>query len=230
MKSLKSLSFIFAIGCLLSQPARATNALFGYTHMQPSPLTLSAGQLVFGTDLALGVTDFFQVGTGLLRDFYQVYNANAKLSFYESDDIAFALTGAWQHFNYRDIYSSNPDLTVTTWQPGAVVGIAPVKELAWFVAGNLNFTRANLVTDGIQTSGFVRGAGLGSDLSWAYGSGKRSGGNALSTGVTYDMTYHILGVGLSHHWPGFHLGIHYYVNADRRALQPILAGGGSIQL
>lgn len=201
--------------------------------MLPSPFTLPAGTLVYGTDLALGLTDFLQVGTNLWLDLGRVYNANVKASLIDQPVFAFALTGAYQTYNLSDFSALNPDVQVQAYQPGAVAAVELLPSLAWFVGGNLNFTQRTLTTQGVQTSGLVQGARGETDLTWEYsggGSGKRKRqGNALSAGVSYDFSYKLYGVGLSHHWPGFHLGVHVYPDASENKVQPILAGGGSIQ-
>jgi hypothetical protein len=216
----------------LAGASERVNPLFGYTHMMSSPFALPQGRLVFGTDLAFGLTDFLQVGTSILRDAYQFYNANAKLSLVDSGAFAMALTGEYQAYNYRDISSSNPDLSVRSVMPGLVTAFELVDRLALFAGGNLNFTNVELRTSGIETSGYVRGAQVESDLSWAYGapSRRRAISNVLSAGATYDVNYKIYGVGVSHHWPGFHIGLHYYPNADQYKVLPIIAGGGSVDL
>lgn len=230
--------WILGMGALLSagqiQTAHAggSNPLFGYTHLMPSPYTLPAGRLVFGTDVALGVTDFLQVGTNVIRDIYQVYNVNAKISLIDYPVFAMGLTGGWETFNYRDIDPRNPNIQQTTWLPGMVMAFELLPRVALFTGGNVSVTEVDASTDGIETSGYFRGSSVQADLSWAYNppSKKKGVGNVLSGGVSYDVTYKLLGVGVSHHWSGFHLGIHYYPNADRYRVQPILSGGGAIDL
>lgn len=236
-------------GAAALAPAASANAVFGYTHLAPSPRTLPAGRLVYGTELALGVTDFLQIGTNVVRDVYKFYNANARLSLVDVPGFALSPFVGFETYNYRDISDTNPDLRVTSWLPGAVAALGVTEQLAWFFYGNLNFTKTELVTSGIKTSGLIRGASLGTDFSWAYNmqfeeEGPRPGtlkgarpkklsrgarvGNVLSAGMTYDLTYKIVGLGLSHHWPGFHLGLHYFPNADRARLLPIVSGGGTV--
>ncbi|HLD99010.1 MAG TPA: hypothetical protein VJB59_02060 [Bdellovibrionota bacterium] len=211
------------------------NPIFGYTHLLPSPFTLPAGTLVYGTSLDLGVTDFLQIGTNVLSDFHKIYNANAKVSLVDYPEFAFGLTLGYSTYNYRDIDRSNPDLSVASWLPGAVAAFEVLPSVAWFVGGNLNYTQANLISDSVTTSGYLRGANVESDLSWAYNPQKKrkngglSVGNVVSAGISYDLSYKMLGLGLSHHWPGFHLGVHYYPSAAEYPLQPILAGGGAVQ-
>ncbi len=207
------------------------NPLFGFPHLQPSPFTLPAGRLVYGTGMAYGVADFLQIGTNIVRDISKVYNANLKISLWDHPSFAIALTAGWQHYNYKDIDASNPDLKVSSWQPGGVVAFGLLRELALFTGASFDITKTNLVTSGIETSGYIQGAQLGSDLAWAYNPKSKKGvGNVLAAGVTYDVTYGIIGFGLSHHWHGFQLGIHYYPNATQYRVYPIIAGGGSVDL
>jgi len=206
------------------------NVLFYYTHLLPSPFTLKAGTLVLGTDLALGLTDFFQIGTNLLQDFYQIWNANAKLGIFDNESWALGIFTGFQHYNYKNIDDYNPDLKVTSWLPGLTLGYSPYYNLAWFFGGNLNYTNTELKTDMITTSGFVQGARLNTDLSWAYNPKRNSVGSVLSSGVSYDLNYRLWGIGISHHWKGFHLGLHYYPDAKKHRLQPILSGGASVNI
>lgn len=222
--------------------ARAeTNELFNHSHRIPSPRTLRGGSLVYGTQLAYGVTDFLQVGTDLISDFFKVINVGAKASLIDVPAFALSPFLAFETYNYHDIVDTNPDIRVNSYLPGLVTATALGDALALFVAGNLNLSRSNLVTEGIERSGWVRGAVISSDLSWAYNQPgvsstkknkeqtPRSGiGNVLATGVSYDINYKLFGVGVSHHWPGFHIGVHYFPAADRYKLQPIVAGGGTL--
>jgi hypothetical protein len=217
-----------------ARPARAAiayeNPLFAFTHLLPSPFTLPAGRLVLGTSVAFGITDFLQVGTDVLSDFYKVYNANAKVAIVDYPEFALAATLGYSAYNYHDIASTNPDFSVTTWQPGLVTGFSLLEHVAWFWGANLAFSSVNLKTDGIETSGYVKGANVETDLSWAYNPKKKGVGNVLSGGLSYDATYKILGFGVSHHWRGLHVGIHYYPNADQYKVQPILAGGAAVDM
>lgn len=208
----------------------AENPMFYYTHMLPSPFTLPAGRLVLGTYIGLGLTDFFQVGTDALRDFYKVYNVDGKISFLDFYEFAAAFTVSYQHFNYKDIDSGNPDVTIDSWQPGITTGYALDKYLSFALGANLNLTSAKVSTNNIKTSGFVRGVSSEADLSWAYNPKKKSIGNVISTGASYDFTYELFGIGISHHWPGFHVGFQYYPSASKNKIQPILTGGAVVDL
>lgn len=230
--------------------AYASNPMFGYTHLLPSPLTLPAGRLVYGTEVAYGVTDFAQVGTNIVRDVFRFWNLNLKLSMVDAPVFAIAPTLGFENYNLHDISSEYPDMRVTSWLPGLTMAAAtPLSNVVVFAGGNLNITKTDLATGSSDKSGAVRGASLGSDISWAYNPQepdqvpktaaqtgakaqprKRQGvGNVLSTGATYDVTYRIFGVGISHHWQGFHLGIHWYPNATKHNILPIVSGGGSVE-
>lgn len=223
---------LLAFGGNAARASSVENPLYGYSHLLPSPFTLSAGKLVLGTEMAFGLTDFLQVGTNVLSDFYKVYNANAKISLVDRYEFALALTGAWQSHNFRDISAAYPDLRVTSVMPGAVAAFALHPKVAAFVGGNLNFTSTDFVLIGdSETSGYVRGASIGSDISFAYNPAKKGRvGNVLSAGVSYDFTYKLAGFGVSHHWPGFHFGIHYYPGATQYPVYPILSGGMAVEL
>lgn len=214
------------------------DSVFAYSHMQPGPFTLPAGRLVYGTTLGYGITDFLQVSTDVVRDVFKFFNASAKVSLIDFPEFALSPFLTFETYNLRDINDTNPDLRVNSWQPGLATAVSLIPDqLAALVSGRLNITNQRLVTGGIQKSGFLRGASFGSDLSWLYnppqtekkGAPKR-GGNAVSAGFTYDVNYKLFGFGVSHHWPGFQLGIHYYPAADKHPLFPIVSGGGSIAL
>ncbi len=227
---------IFYLGLFfpIQKATAAENPLFAYTHLLPGPFTLPSGRFLIGTDLAYGVTDFFQIGTSILRDFYKAYNANAKLSLVDYPSFACALTGGYEYFNYKDLYSSNPDVSVTSWLPGAVFSNSLLERLAISVGGNLRYSSEKSDTPGVKATGFVRGARVESDLSWAYNpkdtKKKNVLGNVLSPGVSYDLTYKLFGIGLSHHWSGLQLGFHYYPSAVSNQVQPIIAGGMAVDL
>lgn len=253
----KIILFILALLTIEIPPAKAAK-IFGYPHLLPTPFTLPAGTLTYGTDVSLGVTDFFQVSTNVLRDFYRIFNANAKLGLIDLPSFAFSPYVGFETFNYRHIDSSNADLRVTSWMPGAVAAFEISPTFALFTGGNLNITKTPLIEENLTTSALLRGATIQSDIAWAYQAqgygttaatkkarstediepdrvpkplrgGKRLG-NVLSGGVSYDLNYKLFGVGLSHHWPGFHLGVHYYPKASKFPLQPIVSGGGSVDL
>jgi hypothetical protein len=221
-------------GMMGSKLARASSLvetpLLAYTHLLPSPFTLPGGRFVLGTDVALGITDFLQVGSNILLDAYKIYNVNAKLALLDYEGFALALTGGYESYNLHDQDSGNPDLQIKSFLPGAVAGFSISPTLAAFVGGNLNFTSQALTTNGIATSGYSRGASAETDLSWAYNPHKKGIGNVLSGGLSYDFTYQLVGVGLSHYWRGFHLGVHYYPNATQNKFLPIIAGGAVVDL
>ncbi|HUP56079.1 MAG TPA: hypothetical protein VM598_01410 [Bdellovibrionota bacterium] len=224
---------LLLIAFLIAAPAQASqgeNPLFARTHMLPSPFTLPGGRLIVGTEVAFGITDFLQVGTSLLRDLYRVYNANTKLSLVDLDEFAFALTGEWQSYNYRDISVTNPDVKVTSWMPGFIASWAPLPRLAHFVGGQLSYSSVTQNVAGAQLSGYVQGAAVESDLSWAHGPDKHPTALVLSGGVSYDFTYELAGFGLSYHVQGLHFGLHYYPDADRYKVHPIIVGGTSFSL
>lgn len=219
----------------LSFASDRANPQFGYTHMQASPFTLPGGRVVLGTQSAIGITDFFQIGTDVYRDYLGYLNVNAKVAFVDREEFAFALTGDFEHYNLEDIHSSNPDVQVTSWHPGLVVSAALMDTLALTTGFQLNITEQDVGAAedaGLETSGLTQGARVGADLSWAYNPRTKRGtvGNVLAAGLTYDFTYSLVGVGLSHYWPGFKLGFHFYPSADENRLQPILMGGAVIDL
>lgn len=177
------------------------------------------------------MTDFLQIGTGVVRDLFKNYNANARLSLIDFPEFALALTYGFKHYNLKDVSSLNPNVTFTTHQPGAVTAYGLGSDLALFVGGNLNFTNIQINSDSVpMCSGFVRGAVGGTDLAWNYSGTKRKFGNVVAVGTTYDFSYKTYGVGISHHWPGFKIGVHYYPNAKENKLLPLISGGAVVDL
>lgn len=204
------------------------NPMFYYTHLNPSPYTLRAGQLVLSTDLAIGITDFLQVGTNLISDFYRVFNANAKVALLDYEDFALAATGSWQSFNYRDIDSRAPDRRITSWMPGLVGSYAIAPAIAFSLGGNLNFTNQPIDNTGVPVSGFFRGAAVEADMSWLYYRSRKGFQNVLAAGVSYDFDYELFGFGVSHYFKAFKLGVHYYPNSTNNKFVPIIGGSAAI--
>lgn len=201
------------------------NPIFGSTHLLPSPYTLPAGKVILGSTSALGITDFLQVETNLISDFYQIYNGRARLSLLDYPQFAAGIYLGYQYVNLKKLSNSNPDIQLNSWLPGAVIGIELIPQLALFLGGNLDFSSPKNSVTGVTRSGFLQGTQLESDISWAYNPHKKDIGNTLSAGITYNLTYSIYGVGISHHWKGFHLGAHYYPNATTLKVLPLISGG-----
>lgn len=210
------------------------NVLFAYSHLAPSPLTIPGGQLLLGTAVTFGVTDFLQVSTDALRLFYGFMNANAKLKILDLDALAVALTLGFESVSAKTAYPlCGIDLQLTSVQPGIATAIELLPRLALFVSGNLNLaTDSQTYTFFGDASGSAKGAQIETDLGWAYhpATRKRDISNVLAAGLSYDTTYKLLGMGLSHHWPGFQVGFHYYPAAANSKWRPILVGGMGLQL
>jgi hypothetical protein len=172
----------------------------------------------------------------------------------ETDGFALGVGIGFERYNLHDIDSRNPDLSLTTYRPGAVAAVALAPDWAVFVGGHALLSNPEPKRDGIESSGFVRGSDAELDFAWAYQSegggesrdpaaaptrGKRTSsagrtkkhstsGNSIAFGASYDFTYRLSGFGISHHFPGFQIGLHWYPSADRNPVLPILAGGGSV--
>lgn len=217
---------------LLATNARAWasggNPLFGHPHMQGSPLTLPAGRIVVGSSAAIGLTDFAEIGTNVVSDLYQVYNASAKVRLFSTPEVAAALSAGYQSYNPRNLVATNPDMTITSWQPGATVAFALDPRVAAFVGGYYNSTTATL--SGTSATSYAHGTTCGLDLSWAYNSGKKSLGNVLALGGTYDFDYRLYGLGLTHYWRSLRLGFHFYPEAAQSKVLPIVAGSAAFEL
>ncbi len=225
--------FIIIIGLIFSIQSHATerhfNPLFSQSHLLPSPYTLSAGQFVYGSQLALGITDFLQISTDFLRDLFQIYNAQLKVNLVDTSLFAWTLSLGFQTFNYQDIDSSNPAIQITSYRPGTVFAFGLGSRVAWFLGGSADLSNQKKSTN-VQTSGFVQGHVIESDWSFAYKTkdDEPEYGYAIAVGGSYDLTYKLIGVGLSHHWPSFRIGVHYYINADRSRILPLITGGGTL--
>jgi hypothetical protein len=217
---------------LTGASARAgENPVFVCTHLLPSPYTIPAGRLSYGSSFSLGVTDFMQIGTNAWLDAYRVWNGDVKLSLLDYRNFALSLTGEVLYYNLADMDPRNPSMQITSWQPGAVAAFGFLERFAIFGGITLDLREAKAPTGIVATSGYTPGARLEADAAFMYGDPKRHGiGNAFSAGITYDATYQLFGFGFGHHWPGFHLGIHYYPGADQNRILPILTGGGTVQL
>lgn len=203
-----------------------SNPIFAFTHLLPSPLTLPAGRLEIGSGVAYGLFGWAQVGTDLVGDIYQIFNLDAKVKLIDYPRFTLGADAVFETFNYQSFNSANPDLRVNAWLPGLTLGYEVAPRLAVFVGANLNVTHEQIPSV-LQTSGYVHGAQLETDVSYAYNPPPESGylGNVVAAGYTYDMTYRISGIGISHYWRGFKLGIHYYLNANQDRILPIIGVG-----
>ena len=198
------------------------NPAFGYTHLLPSPMNIPGGTWVLGTTAALGVTDFLQLSTHVLRDVTGYLNLQAKVPLIEYPTFIASVFVGWDHFNLNTYDKTNPNMKIRAWQPGIVTGYEITPDMAFFVGGNFNATNKE-IPNNIRTSGYSRGAQLEVDWSWLYNpASSRLGDNAISAGATYDFTYSLVGFGVTHHWPTFELGMHYVFNADRYRVLPLL--------
>ncbi len=216
---------------IASQTTHAVeNPLFGYTHLLASPFTLPAGRIMVGTISGIGITDFLEVDTNLIADFYKIYNGTARLSLLDFPGVAVGLSLGYQSVNLHDLSISNPDASIRSWMPGGVIGMEVVPYLAVFLGGNLFYSNVETTHQGINTSGYLQGAQIESDISWAYNPHQDRTGNVLSGGVSYNTTFDLFGFGVSHHWKGFHFGVHYYPNATNYKILPIIAGGAAFEI
>jgi hypothetical protein len=198
------------------------NPAFVYTHLLPSPMNIPGGSWVLGTTAAIGVTDFLQFSTNVIRDVTGYLNVQAKVPLIEYPTFIASAYVSWDHFNLNSYDKTNPDMKIRAWQPGLVTGYEINSDMAFFVGGNFNATHKE-IPNNIRTSGYARGAQLEVDWSWLYNpASSRLGDNALSAGATYDFTYSLIGFGVTHHWPTFELGMHYVFNADRYRVLPLL--------
>jgi len=206
-------------------------APLGVTHLLPSPYTLPAGAFSYGSSLGYGLTSFLQVGTNLFQLLNDIPNANAKINIVDLEEWAAALTFDWSKFDLTSI-SGRTVGEVTSYGPGAVLSWGFYETLSW--TNGIKLIKRNLTGTelGAEVSGLFEGTRFMSELAWLYDEGgeKKEERNpkALAFGISYDVTYEIFGFGLSHHWPGFQLGFHYYPSADDDKWFPIINGGGTV--
>lgn len=184
---------------------------------------------MLGTTTGIGVTDFLQVDTNVIADIFQIYNLTARVSLLDFPGLAFGVSLGYQYINLNNISTNNPSLGISSFLPGAVVGVEVIPYVALFLGGNLFYSN-NSIPSGIYNSGYLQGSEFESDVSWAYNPTKDRIGNVLSAGFTYNTTFDFYGVGVSHHWRGLHLGLHYYPNASSYRILPILSGGVSFDI
>jgi hypothetical protein len=195
------------------------NPAFPYTHLLPSPFNLSQGEWVLGSTFAYGVVDFLQVSTNIPRLIQQHWNIRAKVPLIEYPTFVASAYVDYESYNPHNIDNTNPDMRLNRWQPGLITGYEIAHDMAVFLGGNFSFGKDPIPVQ--TTSGYMKGAQVEVDWSWLYNpSTSRLGDNALSAGVTYDLTYSLLGFGATHHWRTFSLGIHYTI-ADRARFMPI---------
>jgi hypothetical protein len=195
------------------------NAAFPYTHLLPSPLNIPKGSYVFGSTVAYGLFDSFEISTNVMRTISQQWNFRAKVPLVEYPTFIASAFVDYTTFNANHYDESNPDEWTKRWQPGLVTGYEITPDIAFFLGGNFSFGKA---TNPIMTtSGYLHGATANMEWSWMYNpSTSRLGNNAISLGIKYDFTYSMLGFGFTHHWKAFELGVHYTF-ADRSRFLPM---------
>lgn len=196
------------------------NPAFPYTHLLPSPFNVPQGALILGTSLTYGVFDFFQVSTNLMRTLNQHWNFQAKVPLIEYPTFMATAFVDYENFNPRNISDLNPDVRYARWQPGLTTAYELGREMALFLGGNFSFGKDPVPV--VRKSGYLKGARMEADWSWLYNpASSRLADNAIAAGITYDLTYELFGLGLTHHWRNFQLGVHYTF-ADTNRFLPIL--------
>ncbi len=196
-----------------------TNVAFAYTHMLPSPVNLPKGTLVVGSTLAYGAMDSLEFSTNIIRDVQKQWNVQAKVPLIEYPTFMTTAFVDYQSTNSSYFEETNPTVRLARWQPGLVTAYEIDDNMAFFLGGNFDFGKSS--PEVMTTSGYLKGARLQADWSWLYNpSNSKLAHNALAAGMTYDLTYNMLGLGLTHHWRAFQLGVHYMFS-DRAKFLPI---------
>ena len=232
MRTLTQIFFLMVFTAVISfeRALAAENYLFGYTHLLPSPFTIPQGQIAVGTTTGVGVTPFMDVETNLISDFFQIYNARARFSLFDNRQFAIGAYLGYQMVNLNNLAPANPSVTLSAWMPGATVAVEVLPAVAMFFGVQLFYPNMNIINSEIDSSGYLAGAQVETDVSWAYNPHQGHAANALSGGITYNTTFSFYGLGISHHWPGFQLGIHYYPNAQNLKVLPIFSAGGALNI
>lgn len=195
---------------------------FASTHKLPSPRTMRKGSVVAGSQMAVGLVEGLEVSTDMARNFGKFYNVSAKAPIIEFPTFIASGFVTFESFRMDQIDSRNPNARVNSWQPGLVTGYEINPDLALFLGGAVRLASRTVPKSFIE-SGWMQGSRIQSDLGWKYNrNGSKWSENALAVGVTADVSYKLLGVGVTHHWEKFRLGFHYTLNADRQRLLPML--------
>ncbi len=212
--------------------SRIENPLLGYTHQLASPFTLPAGSLQVGTTSAVGLTDYLQVSTQLFADLLQIYNLQLRSGLLDLPGLAVGAGLGLQSVQLSHLTGQNTNQVISALLPQLTLGFEVAPHWALFLGGQLYLANQTPNANSVLGAGMMQGTEVEADLSWAYQPHPEEEriGNVLSMGYSYNTTYQFYGVGISHHWRGLHVGIHYYPNATFYQLSPILSGGASFDI
>ncbi|MCM0607014.1 MAG: hypothetical protein KA715_13065 [Xanthomonadaceae bacterium] len=168
MKSFFALLSLFLTTTPLHAGSKSVaNPIFSYTHMQPSPYTMPGGNIIFGSSVAIGITDFMEISTDVLRNFYMQYNAQVKFQLIDVSGFAAGLIGGWTYYT-----QGSQQIMIVS--PGLTTAYGLSDSFAWILGGNVNFTNITVNYGGVTTSSLLRGTQVGSDLAWSYQSKKKT--------------------------------------------------------
>lgn len=185
------------------------------THILNSPITLPHMTLAYGTSLAMGLFDRFEISTNIFSDFVEVYNFQLKYNWFKSHQFASAIS-----FGYKSYLTKS-------YNPGIVFSYAPIDELAFITGGNLMLaTSSDYKTKTINA--FFPGHTTNFEIAYMYDG--RTNGKSIAIGSSYDFTYKLFGYGISHHWKSFQLGVHVVPKAKESDIMPIIVAGGAVRL
>jgi hypothetical protein len=194
------------------------------THLLPSAYVIPSGELVIGTDLAMGLFGVADVSTNLYYDAVSVYNVSAKISLWQGHDFAAAIFATYTSQNINTLDPSTGQTVQTSTSsiaPGGMFSYRILDDVAGHVGASfVNRTPAISKSDLPQKSAYIHGTTLYKEFSFGL-----SSDFALVVGGTYDATYDYWGAGLSLHLSGVEVGAHYFFNVAEGQWLPILGVG-----
>ncbi|MCC6277451.1 MAG: hypothetical protein IT289_06005 [Oligoflexia bacterium] len=200
------------------------------THVLPSVFIIPGGQIILGTTVGIGLFDVLELTSNLYLDLNSVFNVQAKVSLYQSNDFGLAVYGGYLSQSVKtQVYDTasasllNRTITSTAFEPGVVASYRIFSRMTGHlgvkhVVRNPEIKKADLE----EKSGFISGTTVNKEFT--FGLNRTL---ALAVGGSYDLTYDIPGAGASLHIGGFQIGAHYYFNVKTGAIMPIIGGSYS---
>lgn len=201
----------------------------GVTHILPSVYVLPDRQIVLGTTVGIGLFDVVDFTSNLFLDLQQVFNISSKISVWGNDNHAVALTASFvqQTVKFQSRFNNSyTSENATMFSPGAVYSYRIWPTFTGHFGGNFVFRNPAVPKSSLfERTAYVQGTTLHKEFTKGI-----SKTLAVSSGLSYDVTYDIWGVGASAHIGGFQLGAHYYLNVSEGSFMPIIAGGFTTSL
>ncbi|MCB2205215.1 porin family protein [bacterium] len=135
----------------------------------PTGNTLHAGEFSIGIGpVEYGISENVQLGTNLLLFLFQVYNADVKVSFVDTEREAFAAGLGVQYFNLN-LLSGDNDVSLTSLSPYIVYTMPVGQKTRLHLGANYSYFEADVGVDEVEatasTSGTSVSAGVEHSLS-----------------------------------------------------------------